>query len=362
MKGNKARTVLITGGAGFIGSNLAERLLQTPETHVRIFDNQSRAGVARNLAWLKSKAHGNLDVIEGDVRDVESVRAAVDGVTEIYHFAAQVAVTTSVDDPASDFQVNAVGTFNVLEAARQSPLKPFLLYTSTNKVYGSLESVPVVADGTRYQAKDPIFQGVNEFQCLDFHSPYGCSKGTADQYVRDYARIYDLPTVVFRMSCIAGPRQFGNEDQGWVAHFLYSVLTGKRITIYGDGLQVRDVLHVHDLIDAMVKVREQSATTKGQVFNVGGGPQRSYSVMEMLHAIEQVTGKTVRLEHREVRPGDQPLYISDTSKLELLTGWKPRRELTNILSDIREFWREQHEHSDSRQLVGARTSALGEVA
>ena len=362
MKENKARTVLITGGAGFIGSNLAERLLQTPETQVRIFDNRSRAGVERNIAWLKSKAHGNLDIIEGDVRNVESVRLAVDGVTEIYHFAAQVAVTTSVDDPASDFQVNAIGTFNVLEAARKSPLKPFLLYTSTNKVYGSLESVPVVADGTRYQAKDPLFQGVNEFQCLDFHSPYGCSKGTADQYVRDYARIYDLPTVVFRMSCIAGPRQFGNEDQGWVAHFLYSVLTGKRITIYGDGLQVRDVLHVHDLIDAMVKVREQSATTKGQVFNVGGGPQRSYSVMEMLHAIEQVTGRTVRLEHREVRPGDQPLYISDTSKLELLTGWKPRRELTTILSDIREFWREGHERAASPELVGARSSALGEVA
>jgi len=361
MRGNKARTVLITGGAGFIGSNLAERLLQTPETRVRIFDNRSRAGVARNIEWLKSKAHGNLELVEGDVRNPGAVSAAVEGVTDIFHFAAQVAVTTSVDDPASDFQVNALGTFNVLEAARKSSLRPFFLYTSTNKVYGALESVPVVADGTRYQAKDPLFAGVNEYQCLDFHSPYGCSKGTADQYVRDYARIYDLPTVVFRMSCIAGPRQFGNEDQGWVAHFLYSILTGKRITIYGDGLQVRDVLHVHDLIDAMVMVREQSDTTRGQVFNVGGGPQRSFSVMEMLHSIEQVTGKTVRLDHREVRPGDQPLYISDTSKLELLTGWKPRRELTTILSDIREFWHESHEQSDSRQLVGART-ALGEVA
>jgi len=362
MKGNRARTVLITGGAGFIGSNLAERLLGTPETHVRIFDNLSRAGVARNIAWLKSKAHGNLEVMEGDVRNVEAVRRAVDGVTEIYHFAAQVAVTTSVDDPGLDFQVNAVGTFNVLEAARKSTQRPFVLYTSTNKVYGALESVPVVAEGTRYRAKDPVFRGVTEYQGLDFHSPYGCSKGTADQYVRDYARIYDLPSVVFRMSCIAGPRQFGNEDQGWVAHFLYSALTGKRITIYGDGLQVRDVLHVHDLIDAMVKVREQSATTRGQIFNVGGGPQRSFSVMEMLHAIEETTGKTVRLDHREVRPGDQPLYISDTSKLELLTGWKPRRELTTILADIREFWREAHQKDEPRQLVGARSAALGEVA
>jgi len=362
MKGNRARTVLITGGAGFIGSNLAERLLGTPETQVRIFDNLSRAGVARNITWLKNKAHGNLEIVEGDVRDVEAVRKVVDGVTEIYHFAAQVAVTTSVDNPELDFQVNAVGTFNVLDAARQSSLKPFVLYTSTNKVYGALESVPVVADGARYRAKDPLFCGVNEFQCLDFHSPYGCSKGTADQYVRDFGRIYGLPTVVFRMSCIAGPRQFGNEDQGWVAHFLYSALTGKRITIYGDGLQVRDVLHVHDLIDAMVRVREQSATTSGQIFNLGGGPLRAFSVMEMLHAIEQVTGKTIRLEHRAVRPGDQPLYVSDISKLERLTGWHPRRDLAMILADIREFWREGCEKDESQQLVGARSAALGEVA
>jgi CDP-paratose 2-epimerase len=362
MKGNRARTVLITGGAGFIGSNLAERLLGSPETHIRIFDNLSRAGVARNIAWLKSKAHGNLEVIEGDVRNIEAVRKAVDGATEIYHFAAQVAVTTSVDDPGLDFQVNAVGTFNVLDAARQSGLKPFVLYTSTNKVYGALESVPVIADSTRYRAKDPTFCGVNEFQCLDFHSPYGCSKGTADQYVRDFGRIYGLPSVVFRMSCIAGPRQFGTEDQGWVAHFLYSALTGKRITIYGDGLQVRDVLHVHDLIDGMVRVREQSATTSGQIFNVGGGPGRAFSVMEMLHAIEQVTGKAVRLEHRAVRPGDQPLYVSDISKLERLTGWRPRRDLATILGDIREFWREGREKDESHQLVGARSAALGEVA
>ena len=362
MKGNGARTVLITGGAGFIGSNLAERLLGEPETHVRILDNFSRAGVARNLSWLKSKAHGNLEVVEGDVRDAEAVRAAVEGAAEIYHFAAQVAVTTSVDDPELDFQVNAVGTFNVLEAARKSSLKPFLLYTSTNKVYGALESVPVVADGTRYHAKDPLFRGVNEHECLDFHSPYGCSKGTADQYVRDYARIYGLPAVVFRMSCIAGPRQFGNEDQGWVAHFLYSALMGKRITLYGDGLQVRDVLHVHDLIDAMVKVREQSSSTRGQIFNMGGGPQHSFSVMEMLHAIECVTGRAVSLEHSEVRPGDQPLYISDTSKIELLTGWRPRRELATILGDICEFWRESHQRGRSPELVGARSEALGEVA
>ena len=361
MKGDRARTVLITGGAGFIGSNLAERLLDTPDTQVRIFDNFSRNGVTRNLDWLKTKAHNNLEVIEGDVRDVEAVRQVVDGVSDIFHFAAQVAVTTSVDNPGQDFQVNAVGTFNVLDAVRRSDQRPFVLYTSTNKVYGALESVPVVAEETRYRAKDPAFLGVNEWERLDFHSPYGCSKGTADQYVRDFARIYGLPTVVFRMSCIAGPRQFGNEDQGWVAHFLYSALNGKRITIYGDGLQVRDVLHVHDLVDAMVRVREQIATTRGQIYNLGGGPERAYSVIEMLRAIEKATGKTIRLDHRTVRPGDQPLYISDTSKLELQTGWKAQRDLAEILGDIRDFWKETH-HAEETQLVGARSAALGEVA
>ena len=362
MRGDRARTVLITGGAGFIGSNLAERLLGVPNTHVRIFDNLSRAGVIRNLAWLKSKANrDNLEVIEGDVRNPEAVRKAVEGASEIYHFAAQVAVTTSVDNPGLDFQVNALGTFNVLEAARQSKQKPFFLYTSTNKVYGALECVPVIADGTRYRAKDSKFAGVNESERLDFHSPYGCSKGTADQYVRDFSRIYGMPTVVFRMSCIAGPRQFGNEDQGWVAHFLYSAIAGKRITIYGDGLQVRDVLHVHDLIDAMMKAHDNQAKTRGQIYNLGGGPQRAFSVMEMLKAIEKVTGKTVRLDYRAVRPGDQPLYISDTGKLEQHTGWRPRRDLTTILADIRDFWRENNEARDS-QLVGARSAALGEVA
>jgi len=362
MRGERAgRTILITGGAGFVGSNLAQRLLEAPDTRVRIFDNLSRNGVARNLEWLKSKAQNNLEVIEGDVRDVNAVRHAVDGASEIFHFAAQVAVTTSVDDPALDFQVNAVGTFNVLDAARQSRHKPFLLYTSTNKVYGALESVPVVAEGTRYRAADLAFRGVNESERLDFHSPYGCSKGTADQYVRDFARIYGLPTVVFRMSCIAGPRQFGNEDQGWVAHFLYSALTGKRITIFGDGMQVRDVLHVHDLIDAMMKVREHAESSRGQIYNLGGGMQRAYSVLEMLDAIEKVTGKTVGLNHHAVRPGDQPLYISDTSRLERQTGWRARRDVSTILKDIHKFWLETN-HVQEPQLVGARGVVLGEVA
>jgi CDP-paratose 2-epimerase len=338
------RTALITGGAGFIGSNLAERLLNQPGVRVRIFDNLSRRGVRHNLDWLRSLPGGKkLCIIQGDVRDAKVIQDAVRDVTETYHLAAQVAVTTSLDDPASDFNVNALGTLNVLEAARNSRRKPFFLYTSTNKVYGSLEHLPVEVEGSHYRASDPKFQGVNEGERLDFHSPYGCSKGAADQYVHDYGRIYDLPTVVFRMSCIAGPRQFGNEDQGWVAHFLYSVLTGRPITIYGNGCQVRDVLHVHDLIDAMMAVREPQDNTRGQIFNLGGGMPRVVSVIEMLRDIERRTGSPLHLEYSDTRPGDQPLYISDTSKLQRYTGWRPSRSLDHIFEDIHRFWLKSHE-------------------
>ncbi len=289
------------------------------------------------------RRHPRLEFVRGDIRNAAAVADAARDVSEIYHLAAQVAVTTSVADPRPDFEVNALGTLNVLEAARRSGRRPFLLFTSTNKVYGSLDSVPVVVDGTRYRAEDPAFRGVPESQPLDFHSPYGCSKGAADQYVRDYARIYALPTVVFRMSCIAGPRQFGNEDQGWVAHFLYSVLERKPITVYGDGFQVRDVLHVSDLVDAMQAASANTPASSGHVFNVGGGPSRAVSVLDMLRAIEAETGIGPNLRHSRVRPGDQPLYISDTTHLSTLTGWQPRHSLAQTLESIRRFW---HSHRD----------------
>ena len=334
-----SETVLITGGAGFVGSNLAERLLCTTPARIRIFDNLSRSGVERNLEWLESLPQADrLEVITGDVRDSDAVREAVRGADEIYHLAAQVAVTTSLEDPAMDFEVNARGTFNVLEAARHGGRKPFVLYTSTNKVYGSLEAVPVELDGTRYRASSAAFQGVSETELLDFHSPYGCSKGSADQYVRDYARIYDLPTVVLRMSCIAGPRQFGNEDQGWVAHFLYSALAGRPITVYGDGYQVRDILHVYDLLDAIEAVRNQTSADRGEIYNIGGGPERSVSVVELLRLIEQKTASPLHLGWSDVRPGDQPLYISNTAKLQSHTGWRPSRSLDRILEDLHAFW------------------------
>lgn len=341
MKGLAPRTVLITGGAGFVGSNLAERLLQSPNTHVRIFDDLSRRGVEQNLAWLLRLPGGDrLDFERGDIRNAAAVCKAVTDVTEIYHLASQVAVTTSVEEPWNDFEINAAGTVNVLEAARRSGRDPYILFTSTNKVYGSLESVPVHVDGARYRAQGASFAGVTEAAPLDFHSPYGCSKGAADQYVRDYARIYGLRTTVFRMSCIAGPRQFGTEDQGWLAHFVYSVLEHKTITIYGDGFQVRDILHVHDLVDAIEAANRSADRTAGQIYNLGGGPERSISVLEMLETISRETGVEPTLRYSDVRPGDQPLYISNTAKLEGDTGWRACRSLRETLQAICQFWRE----------------------
>jgi CDP-paratose 2-epimerase len=341
MHDKSERSILITGGAGFIGSNLAERLLEDEGTRVRIFDNLSRRGVEHNLAWLHGlPGRRRLEIVEGDVRNESAVNRAAEGAAEIYHLAAQVAVTTSMNDPCADFAVNALGTLHVLEAARRSDRQPLVLFTSTNKVYGALESMPVELDGTHYRPARANCRGVSEHEPLDFHSPYGCSKGAADQYVRDYARVYDLPTIVFRMSCIAGPRQFGNEDQGWVAHFLYSVLEGRPITIYGDGCQVRDVLHVYDLIDAMMAARKNLARTRGEVYNLGGGMERALSVLEMLRRIEQRTGQPLKLAHESVRPGDQPWYVADTGKLERHTGWRPRRSLSDTLEAIQGFWKE----------------------
>ena len=339
MKRDKSRNVLITGGAGFIGSNLAERFLLQPRTHVRIYDSLCRPGVIHNLEWLQSLAPpGRLEFVPGDVRDSSGLEEAARDVSEIYHLAAQVAVTSSIEKPCHDFEVNAHGTMNTLEAARRSGRKPFVLFTSTNKVYGALDSLHVVPDANRYRAKTSGFQGVSEQEPLDFHSPYGCSKGAADQYVRDYARIFDLPTVVFRMSCIAGPRQFGNEDQGWVAHFLYSALDHKPISVYGSGLQVRDVLHVHDLVDAMAAACEAGPRCHGQVYNLGGGMARAVSVIEMLRMIEERTGEPLDLHYGPSRPGDQPLYISNTAKFSAQTGWHPQRSLSQTLAAIHDFW------------------------
>jgi CDP-paratose 2-epimerase len=318
------QNVLITGGAGFVGSNLAQRVLSTGG-RVTVYDNLARAGTERNLAWLRDLGGDRLRFVRGDVRDAERLAALLAAVQPdaVFHFAAQVAVTTSVSDPRADFEVNALGTFNLLEAARRLRRPPAIFFTSTNKVYGGLEDVAVVAQPTRWIFRDRP-QGIAETQPLDFHSPYGCSKGTADQYVRDYARIYGLRTVVFRMSCIYGPRQFGNEDQGWVAHFLISALLNRPLTIYGDGKQVRDILFVSDLVNAFAAAYARIDAVAGAVFNIGGGPDNTLAIWsEFAPHIERLTGHLPPIHRAEIRPGDQAVYISDTRKAAARLDWTP---------------------------------------
>lgn len=325
---------LITGGAGFIGSNLAHRLLSKGQ-EVVIYDNLARRGTEKNIAWLRENHGEAFQLVRGDIRDAQRLEKVVGEVDLIYHLAAQVAVTSSVLDPREDFEINALGTLNVLEAARGCKNEPIVVFTSTNKVYGTLESIEVVDKGSRYDFAN--IEGVSESYPLDFHSPYGCSKGAADQYVRDYARIYGLPTVVFRMSCIYGPRQFGNEDQGWLAHFLISSLLGHPITIYGDGKQVRDILYIDDLLDAFESAVEQVEAARGQVYNMGGGRENTISVwVEFKEILAELLGHSVEAEFSDWRPGDQQVYISDISKAHQELAWTPQvsvREGTKRLFD-----------------------------
>ena len=337
------RSILIFGGAGFIGSNLAHHLLRETKAKVHVFDNLSRPGSRHNLEWLQqtAKDSGRLKITIGDVRNYTLVERAVRHATEIYHLAAQVAVTNSIDDPRMDFEVNAGGTLNILEAARKAGHRPFILYTSTNKVYGSLSGQSLIAYQRCYRLAPQ--DSVTEAQPLNFHSPYGCSKGAADQYVRDYARVYGLPTVVFRMSCVAGTRQFGTEDQGWVAHFIYSALQGEPVTIYGDGRQTRDVLWVGDLVDAMNAARENLPQTRGEVFNVGGGSANATSLLELMDRIEELTSEKVEHNFANARPGDQMFYVSNHDKLTRLTGWTPKTTLSDAVEQIARWWKANQE-------------------
>jgi CDP-paratose 2-epimerase len=312
---------LITGGAGFIGTNLAKRLLASGK-RVMIVDNLSRPGVEQNAQFLRSLGGERVKIEMIDVRDMPRLRELISHAEEVFHFAAQVAVTCSLVNPLHDFEVNARGTLNVLEAVRAAARPPRLLFTSTNKVYGALDRLALRRGEKRYEPADEQHRqrGVDE-QMLDFHSPYGCSKGCADQYVIDYARTFNLPAAVFRMSCIYGPHQCGNEDQGWVAHFLIRAIENKPITIYGDGRQVRDILYVEDLTAAMCLAMERMNELAGQAFNMGGGPTRTISLVELLEIIEELTGRKPRIERGDWRPGDQRYYVSDTSRFEQATGW-----------------------------------------
>jgi CDP-paratose 2-epimerase len=314
---------LITGGAGFIGCNLAHALLTRGEP-VTVLDNLSRPRTPLNLEWLRQQHGARLRFVQADIRDAAALSAAVPGHDVVYHLAGQVAVTTSVADPRSDFAINALGTLNVLEAARLAPTPPVVFFASTNKVYGGMEHVTVVEQATRYAYRD-IPAGVPEDQLLDFHSPYGCSKGAADQYVRDYARIYGLKTVVFRQSCIYGPRQFGVEDQGWAAHFVIAAVMGRPISIYGDGKQVRDMLYIDDLVAAYLAALERIDRVSGQIYNVGGGPANALSIWaEFGPLLERLTGNRIDVRYGDWRPGDQPVYISAIDKAAAELGWQPQ--------------------------------------
>ncbi len=317
-----SRNYLVTGGAGFIGSNYVHRLLKRGEK-VTIYDNLSRT--KRNIEWLKKEFGENaFDVVVGDVRDASRIAEAASRSDVIVHLAGQVAVTTSVTNPRDDFESNALGTFNVMEAARSSGRNPIVIYASTNKVYGGMEEVELFEEPTRWRYKD-LVNGCPETQPLDFHSPYGCSKGTGDQYARDYARIYGIPTVVFRQSCIYGPRQFGIEDQGWVAWFMIAAVMGRDITIYGDGKQVRDILHVDDLMNAYDLAVDKIDVARGQVYNLGGGPANVMSIWaEFGPRLEKLLGESIEIARGDWRPGDQKVFYADISKAKRELGWEPK--------------------------------------
>jgi len=335
------KPVVITGGAGFIGSNLADRLARMGR-RVVIYDNLSRPGVEDNLLWLREN-HGDSIAVEiADVLDPYTLRYVVRQADQIFHFAAQVAVTTSLSDPADDFDANARGTLNLLEAIRAMRRPPPLVFTSTNKVYGKLGGLELVENGRRYLPADERIRlrGIDESQALDFYSPYGCSKGAADQYVVDYARIYNLPAVVFRMSCIYGPRQLGTEDQGWVAHFLINALAGEPITLFGDGKQVRDVLFVEDLLEALLLAQARMPAVHGQAFNIGGGPGNTVSLLEILDLIGTLNRQPVEYFFGPWRPGDQAYYVSNIERFRRATGWRPKMGVLEGVSRLHRWLRE----------------------
>jgi CDP-paratose 2-epimerase len=337
------RHYLVTGGAGFIGTNCVSRLISRGET-VTIYDNLTREGASRNITWLQDTyGRDAFQLIAGDIRDSSHLSKTVLDADVIIHLAGQVAVTTSVLEPREDFEDNALGTFNVLEAARLSGRKPIVLYASTNKVYGGMEGVGILEKATRYEYADQPL-GIAETFPLDFHSPYGCSKGTGDQYVRDYARIYDLPTVVFRQSTVYGPHQFGIEDQGWMAWMMIAAMKNGPITIYGDGKQVRDMLFVEDLLDAYEASIEKIDAVAGQVYNIGGGPDNTISVWrEFGPVLEKMLGREIPVSWGNWRPGDQRIYVSDIRKAKAHLNWAPEVNIQEGIQLLFNWITENHQ-------------------
>ena len=335
-------SVLITGGAGFIGVNTAVHFLGAG-WKVMVLDNLSRKGTEKNLHWLQSR-HPDVPFYQVDIRDSEKLSSVVQTTRPdmIIHLAAQVAVTTSYIEPREDFEINALGSFNVMESVRLFSPETFVLYASTNKVYGGMESIPVVL-GEKGYTFAMLPKGVSEDQALDFHSPYGCSKGVADQYTIDYARIYGLSTCSFRQSCIYGIRQFGIEDQGWVAWFSIASMLGKKITLYGDGWQTRDVLNVQDLALAYNAAWVNRDRISGHAFNIGGGPKNTLCLRDLLSLLEHELNITISPEYGESRPGDQPVFICDVSKAKELLDWEPKVNVERGVKDLIQWVSENRE-------------------
>lgn len=294
---------------------------------VTLLDNLSRKGSGQNLAWLQQQ--GSFTFVNADVRDGAAVSSVVErgNFDVVLHLAAQVAVTTSVVDPRTDFEINALGTLNILEAIREKSPQTIVINASTNKVYGKLPDLHLSETEQRHGLPD-LPEGVSESQPLDFHSPYGCSKGAADQYMLDYARIYSVRTVNFRQSCIYGYRQFGVEDQGWVAWFTIAHALEKPVTIYGNGKQVRDILFIDDLVDCYLAAINRIDTVAGMTFNIGGGPQNTLSLLELLETLHENSGRPVVHTFEDWRPGDQPVYVSDIRKAQEHLGWEPKVDVT----------------------------------
>ncbi|WP_274425848.1 NAD-dependent epimerase/dehydratase family protein [Chelativorans sp. YIM 93263] len=347
----RAAPVVITGGSGFIGCNVAESFLRDGRDVV-ILDNLSRPGVRQNLDWLKANYGERVHPLIADIRDLEAIEPVLKEAGAVFHFAAQTAVTTSLSDPFEDFEVNARGTLNILETLRRAGRRTPVIFASTNKVYGALEDLEMMEldDSCMPISGDVQHQGISESRSLSFCTPYGCSKGVADQYMVDYAASFGIPTAVLRMSCVYGPRQFGTEDQGWVAHFLIRALEGEPITVFGNGKQVRDILHVADAVTAYRLVLDHIDTAHGQVFNLGGGMHNAVSLRIVLQEIRHITGLKPAVEWADWRPGDQHYFVSDTARLRRQFGWSATigwreglRQLFAWLRDVRGLGRSSEE-------------------
>ena len=330
-----AHPVLVTGGCGFLGCNLSDALVARGQS-VIVLDNLSRRGTSENAEWLKRRRGERVAIEVADIRDEDAVRSLVTDCAAVLHLAAQVAVTTSLDQPLDDFDINGRGTLNVLESVRRHNPRAPIVFASTNKVYGRLLSDDAVArrDGRYVPLDERLAQGVAENAPLDLYSPYGCSKGAADQYVHDYARVFGLRTVVFRMSCIYGPRQFGTEDQGWIAHFLLQAIRGEPITIYGDGYQVRDALYVDDAVAAWLRALDRIDVAAGRIFNLGGGAANSASLRQMVQLIGELRGSAPPLRFASWRPGDQPWYVSDIRAAGDALDWQPGTPLRAGIAEL----------------------------